>query len=86
MNQGDLDRQRLLGNRQRIGIYESNHEDGDNDGFENQERYDSILLFRKRQKYYSSPFFKSSNQNHSLSCIEQNLIETPNQNYKHHIS
>lgn len=42
-----MDRQRLLGNRQRIGIYESNHEDGDNDGFENQERYDLLLLFVK---------------------------------------
>lgn len=50
LNQGDLDRQRLLGNRQRIGIYESNHEDGDNDGFENQERYDLHSLFRGRKK------------------------------------
>lgn len=36
--QGDLDRQRLLGNRQRIGVYESNVDDGDTEGLEHQER------------------------------------------------
>lgn len=35
--QGDLDRQRLLGNRQRVGMYEPGLDDN-NEGFEHQER------------------------------------------------
>lgn len=38
VSQGDLDRQRLLGNRQRVGLYESNNDDGDCEGLEHQER------------------------------------------------
>lgn len=38
MLQGDLDRQRLLGNRQRSGVYESALEDGV-EGIEHQERW-----------------------------------------------
>lgn len=38
MQQGDLDRQRLLGNRERTGISESRNDDGDCEGLEHQER------------------------------------------------
>lgn len=36
--QGDLDRQRLLGNRQRTEMSESRKDDGDCEGLEHQER------------------------------------------------
>lgn len=36
--QGDLDRQRLLGNRQRIALYEAGAIDDNNEGLEHQER------------------------------------------------
>lgn len=47
--QGDLDRQRLLGNRQRIGYYESNLEDGDTEGLEHQERW--AINLQKKNKF-----------------------------------
>ncbi|XP_055917469.1 protein GDAP2 homolog isoform X1 [Eupeodes corollae] len=42
LQQGDLDRQRLLGDRQRNGVYESVIEDG-LEGLEHQERYERLL-------------------------------------------
>lgn len=36
--QGDLDRQRLLGNRQRIALYEAGAIDDNSEGLEHQER------------------------------------------------
>ncbi|XP_031640596.1 protein GDAP2 homolog isoform X4 [Contarinia nasturtii] len=42
--QGDLDRQRLLGNRQRVGLYEnSNIDAGDCEGLEHQERLPLLM-------------------------------------------
>lgn len=37
-SQGDLDRQRLLGNRQRIALYEAGAIDDNSEGLEHQER------------------------------------------------
>lgn len=49
--QGDLDRQRLLGNRQRIGLYESNNDDGDCEGLEHQERWVNSICSFHRHKF-----------------------------------